>query len=72
MDMIEKPLLRLPNLRLIGRGGSSDGTTWVKIELGEPLPILKILKQMLPVKEAVAYGNNIVISLNARQAVYDN
>jgi len=69
MDMLEKLLLQVPNSRLIGRGGSIDEKSWAEIELSEPLPMLTILKRMSPVKEVVAYGNNIIIALKDRQPV---
>jgi vacuolar-type H+-ATPase subunit H len=64
---LEKLLAEVPNLRVTGRGGSSDGVSWAEIELAQPSPMLSILRQMSPVKEVVAYGNNIIIALKARQ-----
>jgi hypothetical protein len=66
---LEKLLLKVPNLRLIGRGGSDDGRSWAEIECSEPLPIVTILKQMSPVKEVATHRNHIIIALKAKQAV---
>ena len=72
MAVFEKLLLEIPNLRLIGKGGSNYGTSWAEIELSEPMPILMILKRLSPVKEVVAHGNIIIVSLEVRHAVYGN
>lgn len=72
MATIENLLAKIPDLRLIGRGGSSDGISWAEVELGQPLPILMILKRMLPIKEVVTYRNNIIITLEAGQSAYDH
>lgn len=69
MAVFEKLLLQVPNSRLIGRGGSIGEENWTEIELSEPLPMLSILKRMSPVKEVLAYGNNIVIALKDGQSV---
>jgi hypothetical protein len=66
---LEKLLLKVPNLRLIGRGGSDDGRSWAEIECSEPIPIVTILKQMSPVKEVATHRNHIIIALKAKQAV---
>jgi len=58
-------LLQVPNLQLFGSGGSSDGKTWVRVKTSEPLPLLKILKEMPPVKDAVEQGKDIIVVLKA-------
>jgi hypothetical protein len=69
MAVLEELLLKVPNSRLIGLGGSTDDTSWAEIELSEPLPLVSILKRMSPVKEVVAYGNNIIIALNDSHSI---
>jgi len=63
---LEKLLLQVPNLQLIGRGGSDDGRSWAEVNCSEPLPVVTLLKQMSLVKEVAAYGNHIIIALKAR------
>ena len=63
---LEKLLLQVPNLQVIGQGGSDDGRSWAEVNCVEPLPMVMILKQMPPVKEVAAYGSNIIIALKAR------
>ena len=55
----------MPQLKVIGKGGSSAGN-WAEIEVTEALPLLKMLKKMAPVKEAVEHGNNIIVALKTR------
>ena len=63
---LEKLLLQVPQLKIVGKGGSSAGN-WAEIEVVEPIPLLKILKRMPPVKEVVEHGSNIIVALRARQ-----
>lgn len=67
----KKLLLQVPNLRLIGMGGSEDGPNWAEVECSEPLPLVTILKQLSPVKKVTAQGNHIIIALNGGQDVQD-
>ncbi len=47
----------------MGKGGSSNGTTWIRLELDKPLPMVKLLKQLPPVKEAFSLDNNVHVVL---------
>ena len=66
---LEKLLRKVPNLQVIGRGGSDDGRSWAEVECSEPIPIVMILKQMSPVKEVAAHSNHVIIALNEKQRV---
>lgn len=66
---LEKLLMQMPKVRLLGKGGSEDGGSWVDVELTEPMPIVTVLKKMTPVQEVVEYANNLIISLKTKQAV---
>ena len=66
---LEKLLRKVPNLQVLGRGGSDDGRSWAEVECSKPLPIVTILKQMSPVKEVAAHSNHIIIALKEKQAV---
>ncbi len=60
----EELLAEVPDLQLLGSGGSSDGSSWLEIELNQPLPLVSMLKQMPPVVKVAAHGNNILVALN--------
>ena len=64
----EQYLLKIPDLLLVGKGASSDGGAWAEVELRYPQPIVKILKGIPCVKEAVLYRNRITIVLESKQA----
>ena len=57
-------LNEVPELYLLGSGGSSDGSSWLEIELNQPMPLVSMLKQMPPVMKVAAHGNNILVVLN--------
>jgi hypothetical protein len=59
----EKLLAEVPDLHLIGNGGSSDGSNWLEIELNQSMPFVSALKQMPPVRKVAAHGNNIIVAL---------
>jgi len=59
----EKLLAEIPNLHLMGDGGSNDGSNWLEIELNQSIPLVSMLKQMPPVKKVVSHGNNIIVAL---------
>ena len=60
----EELLTEVPDLHLLGSGGSSDGSSWLEIELDQPIPLVSMLKQMPPVIKVAAHGNNILVVLN--------
>jgi len=59
----EKLLTEVPDLHLLGDGGSSDGSNWLEIELDQSIPLVSMLKQMPQVKKVASHGNNIVVAL---------
>ncbi len=59
----EKLLTEVPDLHLMGDGGSSDGSNWLEIELNQSIPLVSMLKQMPPVKKVASHGNNIIVAL---------
>ena len=59
----EKLLTEVPDLHVIGNGGSSDGSNWLEIELNQSIPLVSMIKQMPPVIKAAAHGNNIIVAL---------
>jgi hypothetical protein len=63
MATLERLLFQIPNIQLIGRGGTSNGTNWLQVEVGESVPLIMLLRQMSPVKQVVAYGRNIIVSM---------
>jgi len=60
----EELLTEVPDLHLLGSGGSSNGSSWLEIELDQPIPLVSMLKQMPPVIKVAAHGNNILVALN--------
>ncbi len=66
---LEKLLKQIPDLRIVGWGGLSEGTNWMEIELDRPVPLMSFLKQMPPVKQVSAYGNSLVIALKTESEV---
>ena len=60
---LEKLLTEVPDLHLIGDGGSSDGSNWLELELNQSIPLVSMLKQMPPVKKVASHGNNIIVAL---------
>lgn len=59
----EELLTEVPDLHLIGNGGSSDGSNWLEIELNQSIPLVSMIKQMPPVIKVAAHGNNIIVAL---------
>ena len=68
MASFEKHLLKVPHLRLVGKGTFADGKTWAEVEITEPMPLLELLKGMPPVKEVVGSTKNIIVALRAAEA----
>ena len=66
LSKFEKQLLHIPNLQVLGKGGSDNGIIWFEVNCSEPLPVENLLQQISPVKEMAKYGNYITISLNDR------
>jgi len=64
IERLEKHLSQAPQLKLIGRGGSDDGTPWIRLELGKPLPLVKLLKKMPMVKDVFAIKDSVYVLLN--------
>jgi len=64
---LEKRLLKFPQLKIVSKGGSSDGKSWVRLEIGKPLPLVRLLKEMPLVKEAFVLDNNVYVVLNNKQ-----
>ncbi len=60
---IETLLLQNPNIQILARGGTTNGTNWLEVKLSEPLPLIKYIRQMSPVKQVVAYGRNVIVSV---------
>lgn len=63
----EKLVKQITNLRLLGSGGSEERGCWLDVELKEAVPLLAVLKQMALVRQAVKYGESIVVSLQTTQ-----
>ena len=65
---IEALLLKNPNIKILARGGTTDGNSWLQIELSDSLQLIRYIKEMLPVKQVFANGNNngnnITVSVN--------
>lgn len=59
----EKLLAEIPDLHLMGDGGSNDGGNWLEIDLNQSIPLVSMLKQMPPVKKVASHGNNIIVAL---------
>ncbi len=66
LSKFEKQLLQVPDLQLLGKGGSDSGITWYEVNYSEPPLVVNLLRQISPVKEVAKYGNYITISLNDR------
>ncbi len=66
LSKFEKQLLHVPNLQILGKGGSANGIIWFEINYSEPLPVENLLQQISPVKEIAKHGNYLTISLNDR------
>ena len=62
---LQKQLLSTPHLKLIASGASVDEGYWIEAELGEPIPIIKILKGIPLVKETVLHKNTIDIAIGS-------
>lgn len=62
---LEKLLLGVPYIRLMGKGGTDSGKSWFGVEITEPLPLRVILESMPPVKEVFEYGKTITVKLKA-------
>ena len=55
-------------MRLVLTGGSSDGEATVTADIEQPLPLLKILREMPLVKSVVEQKNNIKVALKTEPA----
>jgi len=64
VSKFEKQLLQVPDLQLLGKGGSEGGIIWFEVNYSDSLPIEDLLQQISPVKEVAKYGNYITIYLN--------
>ena len=69
-QVFEELLAEVSDLQLVGRGGSSDGSNWLEIELNKPMPLVSMLKQMPPVIKVAAHGNNILVALKPEAKNY--
>lgn len=65
--IIEALLLQKPSIQILARGGTSNGTNWLQVEFGQPLLLTKHIRQMPPVKQVVAYGRNIIVSVKGNR-----
>ena len=65
----ERSLAQVPHLRLIDTGSSSNGGAWFLTELPQPIPMLKLLKEIPLVKEAACYKNDIGIALRGKERI---
>jgi len=66
LSKFEKQLLQVPDLQLLGKGGSDSGITWYEVNYSEPPLVVNVLRQISPVKQVAKHGNYITISLNDR------
>lgn len=65
LSKFEKQLLQVPDLQVLGKGGSDSGIIWYEVNYSEPLPVENLFRQMSPVKEVAKHGNYVTISLNS-------
>ena len=65
----KEQLLQIPYLRLLTMSGSSDGGTLIIAELPKPLPILKEIRQIPAVREAVWYKDDIYVALKSKRHI---
>ncbi|GEM_PF-5307548 len=63
----EKLVKQIPNLRMLGSGGSEDRGCWLDVELKEAMPLLAMLKKTASVRQAVKYGESVVVSLQTAE-----
>ncbi len=64
LSVLKRQLLQIPNLQVLGEGGSNSGLIWFEVTYSEPPPIEGLLRKMSSVKEITRQGNYITISLN--------
>jgi len=65
LSKFEKQLLKVPDLQVLGKGGSDSGIIWFEVNYSEPLPVENLLRQISPVKEVAKHGNYVMISLSS-------
>lgn len=61
----QEQLLSTPHIKLKASGGSADEGYWIEAELDEAMPIVKILKRIPLVKEAILHKDTIDIDIGS-------
>jgi vacuolar-type H+-ATPase subunit H len=69
INNLEQYLAKAPNLKVIQKGVSEDGSAWIEIDINNPVPLLDILKKVPGVKDVVGCKSYIIIALKSRQTV---
>ena len=66
---LEQNLSKNTNLRVLGNGGSEDGSAWVEVDILKPMPLVSALRKIPGVKDVVGAKSYIIVALKAKQHV---
>ena len=69
LNNLEHNLQKTPNVQVIVKGGTEDGSAWIEIELSKPTSLLDILRKLPGVKDVVGAKSYIIVALRSKQLV---
>jgi F0F1-type ATP synthase membrane subunit b/b' len=67
VSALEKHLMKISNIRVVGKGGSEDGSAWIELFTIKPLPLVGILRNAPSVKDVVGCRSYIIVALKPKQ-----